>query len=725
MNFGPRLCRRPAAGSSRFWFFSSLQFRFSIFLLALVPFLSLASPLQPLAPHEIRWTHGFWAARLETCRTQTIPGLGRIMLGTNYSQFFQNFRIAAGLAEGRHRGAPFNDGDFYKWLEAACATLAVTNDPNLAHLVDRCIDVIAKAQRPDGYIHTQVLIAERNDHKELPAVLPLPKGEGQGEGEQIATPTNPLPQTHEATAQPHVPFQNPLDFEMYNMGHLMSAACVHYHVTGQTNFLAIARKAADFLCETFRNPTPELARNAICPSHYMGIADLYRATHDPRYLDLAKKLFAMRDLISGGTDDNQDRIPFTHQTNAMGHAVRANYLYAGATDLFRETGEPTLWSNLQNIWTNVVQQKMYVTGGCGALYDGASPDGSKNQKSITRVHQAYGRNYQLPNLTAHSETCANIGNVLWNWRMFLATGEARFIDVLELALYNSVLSGVSLDGTNFFYTNPLRSFDPPPVELRWQSKRVPFLSSFCCPPNLARTIAESSGYAWAESADALWLNLYGSCTLKTKLSNGSSVQLSEETDYPWNGRVQIRIDKCNETPFALRLRIPSWAKDATVRLNGNPAELHPTPDSYCELRRSWHPGDVFDLDIPMSPRLIEANPFVEETLNQVTIQRGPMIYCLESSDLPSRPQTSIRDIFIPANIHLVARFDRHLLNGIVLLEGKALSHPAANWNSQLYRELQPAPLQPINLRFIPYFAWANRGPSEMTVWLPVSQVAPN
>jgi uncharacterized protein len=267
----------------------------------------------------------------------------------------------------------------------------------------------------------------------------------------------------------------------------------------------------------------------------------------------------------------------------------------------------------------------------------------------------------------------------------------------------------------------LRALDPPPVELRWKSKRVPFLSSFCCPPNLARTIAESSGYAWSKSSDGLWLNLYASNKLKTRLSDGSSLQLTEETDYPWNGRVQIRIDECSEMPFALHMRIPSWARGASLRLNGNLTDLHPTPGSYCELRRSWHGGDTIALDLPMSPRLIEANPFVEETLNQVVIQRGPLIYCLESLDLPSKPQGSIRDVFIPSNIDLVARFDRSLLNGIVLLEGKAQFRRTADWNSQLYRELQITNLQPINLRFIPYFAWANRGPSEMTVWLPLSQ----
>jgi DUF1680 family protein len=505
------------------------------------------------------------------------------------------------------------------------------------------------------------------------------------------------------------------------MGHLMTAACVHYRATGRTNFLAVACKVADFLCETFREPTPDLARNAICPSHYMGLIDLYRTTRDPRYFELVKELFAMRDLIEGGTDDNQDRIPFSQQTNSMGHAVRANYLYAGAADLFIETCEPALRSTLERIWTNVVQQKMYITGGCGALYDGASPDGSKDQKSITRVHQAYGRNYQLPNLTAHSETCANVGNVLWNWRMFLATGEARFMDVLELSLYNSVLSGISLDGTNFFYTNPLRALDPPPVELRWKSKRVPYLSSFCCPPNLARTIAETSGYAWAKSADGLWLNLYGSSRLKTRFSDGSTVQLNEETDYPWNGHVQIRFDDCSDLPFALHLRIPSWAKDSAIRVNGAVTDFHPAPGTYCELRRSWHPGDVIAVDLPMRPRLIEANPYVEETLNQVAGQRGPLIYCLESSDLPAKARFCLRDIFIPSNMDLASRFDRNVLDGIVVLEGKALAGNAINWDGQLYREHQPTTLQPTNVRFIPYFAWANRGPAEMTVWLPLSR----
>jgi len=629
---------------------------------------------------EVRWTHGFWAGRFDLCRTQMVPHMSALMDGTNYSQFYQNFRIAAGLVGGHYRGAPFNDGDFYKLLEGASATLAVTNDAALSNRLDEVIGVIARAQRADGYLHTPALIRQRNG---------------------------------DTKAQP---FSDRTDFEMYNMGHLLTAASVHYRVTGKTNFLAVARKAADFLCETFKNPTPELARNSVCPSHYMGMIELYRATGDPRYLELAKKFLAMRDLVEDGGDDNQDRLPFAEQTEAEGHAVRANYLYAGSADVFLETGDAGLWQSLEQIWTNVVQKKMYITGGCGALYDGASPDGAKDQKAITRVHQAYGRDYQLPNTTAYSETCANIGNVLWNWRMFLATGEARFMDVVELALYNSVLSGGSLDGTNFLYTNPLRVTDPLPVALRWSRTRVPFVTSFCCPPNLVRTVAEVGDYAYGKSDGAIWVNLYGGSTLATELSGGQKIKLTQETEYPWNGRIRLVINECGPTAFALKLRIPGWANDASVRINDSPADDSPAPGSFFEVRRVWRPGDFVDLDLPMPVRLMEANPLVEEDLNQIAIQRGPVVYCLESPDLPHG--TRLADVTIPRNIELTARYDRRLLGGVVVVEGIALALPAVDWDGRLYRESNSTAARPVRVRFIPYFAWDNRGPSEMTVWVP-------
>jgi DUF1680 family protein len=630
---------------------------------------------------ETHWTGGFWADRFELCRTQMVPQMESLMEGTNYSQFFRNFEITAGLAEGKSRGSTFNDGDFYKFLEGASATLAATNDVALQKKLDDIIAVIAQAQETNGYIDTWVQLRQRSGDTNV------------------------------------APFQDPLNFEMYNFGQLMTAACVHHRVTGETNFLAVARKAADFLDEAFRSPTPALANNLICPSHYMGMVELYRTTGEPRYLALAKKFLAMRNLVKDGGDDNQDRLPLEKQDEAEGHAVRANYLYAGAADLFLETGDTNLWSPLAQIWTNVVTKKMYLTGGCGALYDGASPDGAKDQKHITRVHQSYGRNFQLPNTTAYSETCANIGNVLWNWRMFLATGDAKFMDVVELTLYNSVLSGGALDGTNFFYTNPLRVTDPLPTELRWSRMRVPFVSSFCCPPNLVRTIAESADYAYGKSADAIWVNLYGGSTLATELA-GETIKLLQETDYPWNGRVRIKIAACGKNEFALKLRIPGWADSANVRVNNGLAATA-FAESYFEIRRVWKVGDFVDLDLPMPVRLMEANPLVEEDLNQVAVQRGPVVYCLESPDLPAGMKIS--DVVIPSDMKLAARFDRRLLDGVVVLEGKVLARAGGNWSGKLYRELQPAELKPISVKFIPYSVWQNRGPSEMSVWLPIQR----
>ena len=635
--------------------------------------------LHPVGLQDVRWTQGFWADRFELCRTQMVPSMARLMEGTNYTQFFRNFEILAGVTNGHSHGASFNDGDFYKFLEGASATLAVEADTNLDRELDRIIAVIARAQQKDGYIDTWVQLRQKE--------------------------TNNV-----------APFRDRNNFEVYNLGQLMTAASIHYRATGKTNFLAVACRAADLLCKTFANPTPALAANNVCPSHYMGIVELYRVTGNPRYLDLAKKFLAMRDLVKDGTADNQDVVPLTKQDEAEGHAVRANYLYAGAADLFLEDGDTNLWKPISTIWTNVVTTKMYITGGCGALYDGAAPDGSVDQKDITRIHQAYGRDFQLPNITAHNETCANIGNALWNWRMFLATGEAKYMDVVELEFYNSVLSGVSLSGTNFFYTNPLRVTDPMPVALRWSRTRVPFVGSFCCPPNLVRTIAESADYAYTVSNDTVWVNLYGGNELDTKLPDGQTVQLTQETDYPWSGHIHITIMDGGKKEFALKLRIPGWADSATVKVNDSDLNQPAPPQSYLEIRRQWQPGDTVDLDLPMTTRLMEANPFVEDDVNQLAIQRGPVVYCLESPDLPKGIRIS--DVLIPANLQLTARYDQHLLDGVVVLEGDVQVRQSEDWKGKLYRPAEAEDRQTARVKFIPYSVWQNRGPSEMSVWLP-------
>ena len=644
----------------------------------------------PVSPHAVispvgigdaRWTSGLWADRFETCRTATVPTLSAIMEGTAHSQFLHNFRIAAGLEEGKHRGPPWNDGDFYKWLEAAAAVYAVTRDGDLDRQMDEPIRVIAKAQREDGYLHTPVLIRQRN-------------------GDKAAKP-----------------FEDRLNFEMYNFGHLFSAACVHHRATGKKSLLDIAVKAAAFLDEAFKNPTPALARNSVCPSHYMGMIELYRTTHDKKHLELAKKFLALRDLVTDGTDDNQDRIPFTKQTEAVGHAVRANYLYAGVADVYAETGDKTLLPPLTKIWENVVHRKMYVTGACGALYDGASPDGAKDQKQIARTHQAYGRDYQLPNSTAHNETCAAVGNVLWNWRMLQITGEAKFADTLELVLYNAVLAGVDLDGTRYFYTNTLRQLDTMPVELRWSRKREPWISSYCCPPNVVRTIAEAGNYAYGRSDDAIWVHLYGSNKLDTQLPGGGRVRLTQTTEYPWDGGVKITVDAAPDREFALRLRIPAWADRATVTVNGKEWSVRPVAGQYAAIRRKWAAGDVVRLTLPLRVRLLQAHPLVEELRDQVAVQRGPIVYCLESIDLEKG--TALTQVQVSRAIELKARFEPKLLGGVTVLEGKGVVSGEPAWGDELYRELRPAADRSASVRMIPYYAWGNRGPSEMTVWLPL------
>ena len=636
--------------------------------------------LEELGIGDVHWTNGFWADRFAVCRDSMLPRLWRIYTDKNTSHAFENFRIAAGLDTGSHAGPPFHDGDFYKLLEGMAAMYAITHDPRLDSLMDMAIAVVAKSQRPDGYIHTPVVIEERSTKIVLN--------------------------------------EDRLSFECYNMGHLMTAACMHYRATGKKTLLRVAIKAADFLIAFYQRSTPQLARNAICPSHYMGIVELYRVTKNPAYLQLAKNLIDIRGLADNGTDDNQDRVPFRSQTVAMGHAVRANYLYAGVADLVAETGDDSLMRCLDAIWTDVTKRKMYITGGCGALYDGVSPDAvSYNPAAIQEVHQAYGRDYQLPNTTAHNETCANIGNMLWNWRMLLVSGDSRYADVLEQALYNSVLSGVSLDGSRYFYTNPLRASRAFPYTLRWSGGREEYISlSNCCPPNLARTLAEVGDYAYCVNSRGLYVNLYGGNVLSTKLPQGDLV-LEEGTQYPWDGKVVLTVKKAPKSLLGIFLRIPGWCKGASVRVNGKGVDGALTAGKYEQLKQVWRAGDVIELDLPMPAVLVEANSLVEEARGQAAVRRGPVVYCLESPDLPG---ASIFDVALPIDVDL--RPVKTTIDGapLVVLEGKARLLPESG-GTALYHEISKAPAREEKLRLIPYFAWANRGPSDMSVWLGVSR----
>ncbi len=505
-----------------------------------------------------------------------------------------------------------------------------------------------------------------------------------------------------------------MDFEMYNMGHLMSAACTHHAATGKSNLLSIARKAADFLAVHFENPTPEVARHGICPSHLMGLIDLYRTTRDEKYLHLATKLLAMRDLVKNGDDDNQDRVPLKQQKQIVGHAVRATYLYAGAADIYAETGDPSLMPVLTATWQDLVSHKLFITGGCGALFDGASPDGSAAQETITRVHQSFGRNYQLPQSTAHNETCAAIGSVLWSWRMLQITDDAKFADLVEQTLFNSVLAGVSLDGTKFFYTNTLRQLSPMPVDLRWDRRRVKFPPCFCCPPNVVRTVAQSANYAYLKSDRELWVTLYGGNTIETKLAGGA-LKLRQQTDYPWDGGIRFTFETAPAESFTLNLRIPAWANNATITVNGIRVNDSIRPGTFHPLNRKWSTDDVVELNLPMPVRLVESHPYIEETRNQLAVVRGPIVYCLESIDLP--PDAGMLDVHLGSDADLVPATDPQL-PGITVLKGRATLIPRDPWFDELYRDAAVHHFRKIDLQLIPYFAWDNRGESEMTVWLP-------
>jgi len=641
----------------------------------------------------VRWTGGFWADRFNVMSTTGIwsmwdtwntPWETIDAMGLHGSNGFRNFEVAAGTVKGKHHGPPFHDGDMYKWLEACATVYAITKDPKLDALMDKFIEQVALAQRADGYIHTPVVISERNAGIDSHANTENAAGIEIGKDQKHA-------------------FASRLNFETYNLGHLITAGIIHKRATGKTTLFDCGKKAADFLYNFLTNDAAELSRNAICPSHYMGAAEMYRETGDEKYLTLAKGLIAIRDSVENGEDHNQDRHKFREQYEAMGHAVRANYLYAGVADLYAETGEAQLMKNLSAIWDDIIQHKIYIMGGCGALYDGVSPDGTTyNQPSIQQIHQAYGRQFQLPQEAAHNEICAQIGMMLFSWRMFQTTGDAKYIDNIENELYNGILSGISIDGKDFFYTEALRRTKEFPYTMRWPKHRQHYITCFCCPPNTLRTLCQAQEYAYALSGNVLWVNLYGNNTLTTK-----DLVIEQQTDYPWDGKITLTIKKAKNLK-TIQLHKPNWCDKYTVKVNGENADL--------SITRKWKKGDVIELNLDMRPRLVEANPLVEEAKNQIAVMRGPIVYCLEGQDIQG--DYRISDIALPADIQLKEVPMTISGHSFTALEGDALVANSKAWNNQtLYRELSKPASQKVRIRLIPYYAWDNRGIQDMSLWL--------
>ena len=634
----------------------------------------------------VKWTGGFWGDRFNVLSQTTIWDMWNTWNNPDVSHGFRNFEVAAGTVKGVHHGPPFHDGDMYKWLEACATVYAVTKDPKLDALMDQFIEQVALAQRNDGYIHTPVVISERN------AGIDSHAGDHTNIGIEIG-------EDHKKA------FASRLNFETYNLGHLMTAGIVHKRATGKTTLFDCGRKAADFLYHFLTNDAAELSRNAICPSHYMGAAEMYRETGDQKYLTLAKGLIAIRDSVQNGEDHNQDRHKLRDQYEAMGHAVRANYLYAGVADLYAETGEQQLMKNLSAIWDDIIQHKIYIMGGCGALYDGVSPDGTTyDQPSIQQIHQAYGRQFQLPQEAAHNEICAQIGMLLFSWRMFQVTGDSKYIDNIENELYNGILSGISLNGKDYFYTEALRRTAEFPYTMRWPKQRQHYISCFCCPPNTTRTLCQAQEYAYSLSDDTLYVNLYGENVLKTK-----DLEVEQSTNYPWDGKVKLTFKKVKKLS-SVKFHIPEWCRQYSIQVNGGTATSSPI------ISRTFKKGDVIEISFEMRPRLIEANPLVEEAKNQVAVKRGPVVYCLEGQDIEGGYRIS--DLAIPSDIQwneVPMTIEGHQF---VALEGDALLLNQEKWNNQtLYREVTRYPSKKVKVRLIPYYAWDNRGNQDMSLWL--------
>ncbi|OYX83636.1 MAG: ATP-binding protein [Flavobacteriales bacterium 32-34-25] len=636
------------------------------------------SKLQSIGLQDVKWTNGFWKEQFDVETKSTLPYMWDLYHNDEVSHAYANFEIAAGNRKGTFKGPSFHDGDFYKIFEGMAATYAITKDKKLDKQMDEAIAMFVKVQRKDGYLHTPVLIDERW---------------GTLGPEEV---------------------KKQLGFEKYNMGHLMTAACVHYRATGKSSFLNVAKGVADFLYDFYKKASPELARNAICPSHYMGIVEMYRTTKNPKYLELANNLIDIRGTTNDGIDDNQDRIPFRKQTTAMGHAVRANYLYAGVADLYAETGEAKLLENLKSIWDDVAFRKMYITGACGALYDGVSPDGtSYNPTDVQKIHQAYGRPFQLPNATAHTETCANIGNVLWNWRMLQITGDAKYADIVELALYNSVLSGINLEGNKFCYNNPLNVSKDLPFQQRWGNEREGYIAlSNCCAPNVTRTIAEVGNYAYSLTKEGLYVNLYGSNHLNTNTEEGTKIHLHQETNYPWDGAISIKIDAAPKEEYALFLRIPGWSNGATVKINNKAVDVSTVSGTYLKLEQKWKKGDVISLNIPMPVEVMQANPLVEETRNQVAVKRGPIVYCLESDGISKN--ASINEVVLNTNSDFKTQTIQRNNRNLVAISAQGFLN-TNSWDKKLYQPLKKSK-ETISLQLLPYFAWGNGASKEMSVW---------
>ncbi len=630
----------------------------------------------------------FWLKHEKLIRETAIPyqwsTLNDEESSAEASHAIRNFRIAAGLEKGEFYGFVFQDSDVYKWLEGVSYSLENCPNRELEETADRTIELIGKAQRPDGYLNTYFTVKE---------------------------PEKRWTNLHEC-------------HELYCAGHMIEAAVAYYEATQKTDFLEIARKFADYI-DTVFGPEPQKRKGY--PGHpeiELALVRLYRATRDRKYLNLSRYFLEQRGRSPYYFDEewerrgrtcfenpsdttppgdhrtyNQTHQPVTEQKKAVGHAVRAVYLYSAMADVAAETGDEALWNACRSLWDDIEETQLYITGGIGS----------------TGIGEAFTFDYNLPNDTVYAETCASIGLVFFADRMLRVDPNARYADVMERVLYNLLPASVSMDGKHFFYVNPLEVWpeacENDPAKAHVKPVRQPWFGCACCPPNLVRLVESLSSYIYRTGERTLYVNLYIGSSVSFSLEQAKGT-FTQRSDYPWDGRIQMRLSLESSAEFAVALRLPGWCHSARIKVNGQEIEGKPLlRDGYAVLNRLWKDGDEILLDLDMPVQLIAANPKVRADAGKVAIQRGPVVYCLEEADNGA----NLSGISLNRNSALtVSR--QQILGGITVIEGKGKRIDESGWGKRLYQPFEDSKTE-IGIRAIPYFAWGNRGKGEMLTWI--------
>lgn len=620
-------------------------------------------PIDPVPFTSVKVTDNFWGQRFQASREVTIP---LAFSKCEETGRYENFVKAAHPSDTyKVEGFSFDDTDVYKTIEGASYSLQTYPDKKLQKYIDSVLVIVAGAQEPDGYLYT-------------------------------ARTMNPKHPHNWAGKERWVAVEN-LSHEFYNLGHMIEGAVAHYQATGKRNFLNIAIKYADCVCREIGNGPQQ---KKYVPGHQiaeMALVKLYMVTGDKKYLDQAKFFLDTRGYTSRKDAYSQAHKPVVEQDEAVGHAVRAVYMYSGMADVAAITGDSSYIKAIDKIWDNIVSKKIYITGGIGAHHAG----------------EAFGNNYELPNLSAYCETCAAIGNVYMNYRLFLLHGDAKYFDVLERTLYNGLISGVSLDGGSFFYPNPLSS--------NGKYSRKPWFGCACCPSNVSRFIPSLPGYVYAVKNDQVYVNLYLSNKAELKVDK-KKILLEQETGYPWNGDIRLKITQGNQD-FTMKLRIPGWVRGNVlpgdlysyadnqkpayqVAVNGQTVESD-VNDGYLSIARKWKKGDVVEVHFDMIPRIVKANPKVEADHGRVAVERGPIVYCAEWPD----NRFNVHSILLNQHPQFKVTDKPELLYGIrqITTDAQALSYDKAG----------KLVTKDVELTLIPYYAWAHRGEGDMEVWLPI------